>query len=144
MELQAADTHAGSPPEAGCCVVAARQKCDAVEGRAILGGYLDAESGQVLLRIRHQALATRLIDGRTKGIGDENIQTFLPQGDGGCEARGTASGNECITTDHSGSPVLPLQQQHLRTKARPHGGQNAACSRLRLAMGHHLIQHYEH
>ena len=107
-------------------------------------GYLDAERGQVLLRIRHQALAACLVNGRTKGIGDQNIQAFLPQGDGGCEAGGTASGNECITTDHSGSPVLPLQQQHLGTKAGPHGGQDAARSRLRPAMGHDLIQHYEH
>ncbi len=114
------------------------------KARAVLSGYLDAESGQVLLRIRHQALTASLVDGWTKGIGDENIQAFLPQGDGGCEASGTASGNECITTDHSGSPVLPLQQQHLRTKTRPHGGQDAARPGLRSATVHDLIQHYEH
>ena len=91
------------------------------------------------LRIRHQALATGLVYGRTKSIGDQNVQTFLPQGDRGCQAGGTASDDECITADH-----LPLQQQHLGAESRAHGRQHAARSRFGTAMGHHLIQNHQH
>ena len=57
--------------------------------------------GQVFSCIRHQALAAGLVDGREKSIGDQNIQTFLPQCDRGCEAGRAATDDECITADHS-------------------------------------------
>jgi len=85
-------------------LVAARKESDAVEGSTILRGDLDTERGQMFSRIGHEALAAGLVDRRPKSIGDQNIQTFLPECDGGGEASGAATDNECVTKDHSAPP----------------------------------------
>ena len=95
MQSQPADTDATAALEVSRCLATTGEESDAFKGRAMVGGY--AQRGQILPRIRHQALAARLVNGRPKGVGDDNIHTFLPQCDRGREACGTATDDERIT-----------------------------------------------
>ena len=101
MELQPANADAAAPREACSRLLMAGKECDALKRSTIVGRDLNTKRGQAFARIRHQTLTAGLFDGRAKSIGDQNIQTFLPQCDGGCEACGSATDDQCITADHS-------------------------------------------
>src|SRR5271170_6374648 len=99
MELQTADADATAALKVSRCLATTGQESDTFEGRAAMCG--DAQRGQILPRIRHQALAAGLVDGWPKRVGDDNIHTFLPQCDGGRKAGGAATNNERITVHRS-------------------------------------------
>src|ERR1700722_1521520 len=109
MQLQTADADTTAPLEAGLCLATAGEKRDAFEGRAMM--CRDAQRGQVFPRIGHQTLAAGLVDGGLKGVGDYNIQTLLPQRDGGCETCGTATDDECITAHCFTTPIATSQSR---------------------------------
>src|SRR5277367_199333 len=114
MELQSADADATAALKVSRCLATTGQESDTFEGCTMMCG--DAQRGQILPSIRHQALAASLVDGWPKCVGDDNIHTFLPQRDSGREAGGAATNNERITVHRSFG--LPLQQQHLRAESR--------------------------
>jgi hypothetical protein len=74
----------------------------------------DAEPGEHLARVRHQALAAGLFDAAAAGFDDGALNPALAQGDGSGETRGTAahdqgrgrSGSREGFQIHSGRPCL--------------------------------------
>jgi hypothetical protein len=95
MQLQTADADATAALEVSSCLAMPGEESDAFEGCTMMCG--DAQRSQVFARIRHQAFAAGLINRRPKGVGDDNIHTFSAQRDGGREACGTATDDECVT-----------------------------------------------
>src|SRR5271163_4441528 len=95
VEVQTADADPSAALEGSRRMAMTGEESDAFEGSAV--AHSDSERGQIFARIRHEALTAGLVDGRMKGVGDDNIETFLPQCDCGRESCWTTTDDECVT-----------------------------------------------
>jgi len=96
VQMGAADSNACSAGEEGIDVVEGVLEADAAEEVAILLVEVDAELGEGLPRVGHQAFAAGLVDGVGTSLDDRAVDTALAQGDGGGKACGTSSDDQDI------------------------------------------------
>ncbi len=68
------------------------------EGGAVVGFEGDAELGEGVTRVGHDAFAAGLVDGGPLGVGDEYVRAAKAKADGGGETGGAGSGNEYVTS----------------------------------------------
>ena len=84
-------------------VVVVVKEANAAKRRCLPGTYLHAKLAKRRQAVRHDALATRFIDGRLRAVNDSNLKTRLPNGDGSRQSSGTAAGNQHFSlTDRFG------------------------------------------
>jgi hypothetical protein len=70
---------------------------DAFEFGSVAGLDLDAELGEGLAGVGHEAFAAGFVDGGTEGVGEEDVGAALAEGDGGGQACGACSGDAHVT-----------------------------------------------
>src|ERR1017187_678674 len=94
MEVGAADADAGAAGKAGVDAMDRVREADAAEGIPVGWGERDAELGEGLARIRHEALAAGLVDGGRAGLDDGAIDSALAQRYGGSETGGATADDQ--------------------------------------------------
>jgi hypothetical protein len=111
-------------------------------GNAAIEGY--AETMQYFKAVGHQALATRLIDGRRIAVGHKHAQTALPRGKSTGQSRRTSADHKNICLVGMRHSRLPAQQKQLGAEARAHGGENTIRARLAAFAFEYLFQNHQH
>jgi hypothetical protein len=69
-------------------------KTNSAKRERLAGIERDTQPAERIERIRHQAFAASLVDGRLRGVGDNYVETFEPRGDGSGQARRPAADDE--------------------------------------------------
>ncbi len=145
MQSRAADSEGRASREVCFGSLASAHKANALEGMARARRNGDAEVVQRSDTVGHEALATRLVDGRNRAISDGNAEPTTARRDRCGEARRTSADDEDVDwiLRVQFSSRSPFKKDEFRTEAWPHGREHTQCARSGTAILHHFFEHHQ-